>query len=465
MKVLAFLVTLLFSSCLYAQTLPDVGASQWFNAALVAKALGKSDSVLYYLQKAESSQDTAKSKTKLPILIQLELAKYARSKEDVKLFSTAIKKAETLIMRDSNRVLIDELFSLKAQYSMHLKKYDEALAYYQKVEEYRKIHAPFKNWKTYRMMAMVYKSMGESGKAKEFMQQSETLAEIQGTLKNISETETIPSLKAHEITQIQLENALIHNQNTTIQAQKKMLKMALVFFGIIIILLIYFLMQRNKWNRVLNEKNTIIENNLKEKELLLQEIHHRVKNNLQLVSSLLSLQSRSVEDEAATRALVEGQSRVQSMALIHKNLYNDNAASGLEVKDYVVQLTQQLLQTYGINPESVDLELDVDPICLDVSTLVPLALIINELITNALKYAFEQHEGGAIHLSLKPTVDQHLMLRVKDNGKGFDQLEASDGFGTKLIKALALKLDATVNYFNNNGAVVEICVKNYKLSQ
>ena len=192
MKVLAFLVTLLFSSCLYAQTLPDVGASQWFNAALVAKALGKSDSVLYYLQKAESSQDTAKSKTKLPILIQLELAKYARSKEDVKLFSTAIKKAETLIMRDSNRVLIDELFSLKAQYSMHLKKYDEALAYYQKVEEYRKIHAPFKNWKTYRMMAMVYKSMGESGKAKEFMQQSETLAEIQGTLKNISETETIP---------------------------------------------------------------------------------------------------------------------------------------------------------------------------------------------------------------------------------------------------------------------------------
>ena len=86
----------------------------------------------------------------------------------------------------------------------------------------------------------------------------------------------------------------------------------------------------------------------------MQEIHHRVKNNLQLVSSLLSLQSRSVEDEAATRALVEGQSRVQSMALIHKNLYNDNAASGLEVKDYVVQLTQQLLQTYGINPENVN---------------------------------------------------------------------------------------------------------------
>ena len=89
------------------------------------------------------------------------------------------------------------------------------------------------------------------------------------------------------------------------------------------------------------------------------------------------------------------------MALIHKNLYNDNVSSGLEVRDYVIQLTQQLLQTYGLNPDQIELQLDVDPISLDVSTLVPLALIINELITNSLKYAFEQHEAGKIKLSLK----------------------------------------------------------------
>lgn len=465
MKPLALFALFLFSAQLSAQITPAGGPAHWFNSALVAKALGKSDSVFFYLQKAISVQDSVPAHSKLPILIQLEMAKYARSKEDIKLFSSSIAKAEGLINKDSAHVLTDELLSLKAQFSMHHKKYGEALKYLEEMEAYRKIHAPFKNWKTYRFMASVYKSLGDNSKAKSYSQKSETLAEIQATLKNISETENIPGPKAHEITQIQLENALIHNQNNAMLAQKKMMMMALIFCVILIALLIYFLIQRNKWNRILNEKTTIIEKNLKEKELLLQEIHHRVKNNLQLVSSLLSLQSRSVEDKAATRALVEGQSRVQSMALIHKNLYNDNPTSGLEVKDYVVQLTQQLLQTYGINPEKVDLELDVDPISLDVSTLVPLALIINELITNALKYAFEQHEGGAIHLSLKPTDDQQLMLRVKDSGKGFDQLEASDGFGTKLINALAMKLDATVKYFNDNGAVVEICVKNFKLSQ
>ena len=153
------------------------------------------------------------------------------------------------------------------------------------------------------------------------------------------------------------------------------------------------------------------------------------------------------------------------MALIHKNLYSDNASSGLEVKDYVIQLTQQLLQTYGLNPDKIDLQLDVDPISLDVSTLVPLALIINELITNSLKYAFDQHETGKIQLSLKPKDDNQLLLRIQDNGKGFDPLQNTDGFGTKLIQALAAKLDATVNYFNQNGTLVEILIHNYKLAE
>jgi two-component sensor histidine kinase len=463
MRPAALLIALFSFHVLSAQPTESNIKAQWFNRALVAKAVGKTDSILDYLEKAESIADTNMQRNKLPILIQLEKAKYARSKEDVSLFLKSIKKAEDLIQADTSHALSDELFALKAQYHLYIKEYDKALVFLQQAEEYRKIHAPFKNWKTYRLMAAVYKAKEDNGKAKEFNQKSETLAEIQGTLKNVSETEFAPALKTHEMTQIQLENALIHNQNTTIQAQKRQLKMALVFCGIIIALLIYFLLQRNKWNRILNEKNNIIEKNLKEKELLLQEIHHRVKNNLQLISSLLSLQSRSVDDKAATQALQEGQARVQSMALIHKNLYNDNVSSGLEVRDYVIQLTQQLLQTYGLNPDQVELQLDVDPISLDVSTLVPLALIINELITNSLKYAFDQHEAGKIRLSLKPTENNKLLLQVQDNGKGFNHLENSDGFGTKLISALAAKLDATVNYLNQNGTLVEVMIANYKL--
>lgn len=465
MRQIILIALTLCTIVLGAQQPVQKSKTQWFNEALVAKALGKTEEIYTCLQKAEATVDTSVQNSKLPVLIQLEMAKYARSIEDVTLFQNSLKQAETLINRDTARTLSDELYALKAQYYFHIKDYEKALSLLHKTEEYRKIHAPFKNWKTYRLMAAIYKAMGETGKAKEFSQKSETLAEIQATLKNISETEFAPALKTHEMTQIQLENALIHNQNTTIQAQKKQLKMALAFCGAIIVLLIYFLFQRNKWNRILNEKNAIIEKNLKEKELLLQEIHHRVKNNLQLISSLLSLQSRNVDDKAATLALQEGQARVQSMALIHKNLYSDNASSGLEVKDYVIQLTQQLLQTYGLNPDKINLQLDVDPISLDVSTLVPLALIINELITNSLKYAFDQRETGKIQLSLKPTEDNQLLLRIQDNGRGFDHLQNTDGFGTKLIQALAAKLDASVNYFNQNGTLVEILIHNFKLAE
>ena len=458
-----FILCALLNTLILRGQKSETKAEQYFKSALVAKALEQSDSVIYYLRQAEVADEGTLQPTKIPTLVQLEIAKYARGKEDLPLFLEAIKEAESLISKVTSHTLSDELFALQAQYNLHIKNYDKALEYLNKTEEYRKVHAPFKNWKTYRMMATVYKAKGEGQKAKEYTRKSETLAEIQATLKNISETETLPALKAHEITQIQLENALIHNQNTTMLAQKKILKLALIFCGVIIALLIYFLFQRNKWNRILNEKNNIIEKNLKEKELLLQEIHHRVKNNLQLISSLLSLQSRSVDDKAATQALQEGQARVQSMALIHKNLYNDNVSSGLEVRDYVIQLTQQLLQTYGLNPDQIELQLDVDPISLDVSTLVPLALIINELITNSLKYAFEQHEAGKIKLSLKPTENNKLLLQVQDNGKGFNHLENSDGFGTKLISALAAKLDATVNYLNQNGTLVEVSIANFKL--
>ena len=234
MRPAVLLIALFNFYVLCSQSVESNVKAQWFNKALVAKALGKTDSILFYLEKAEAIADSTTTPNKLPILIQLEKAKYARSKEDVKLFLNAIKKAEMLIIRDTARTLSDELYALQAQYYFHTKEYEKALAFLHQTEEYRKIHSPFKNWKTYRLMAAIYKAQGETAKAKEFSQKSETLAEIQATLKNISETEFAPALKTHEMTQIQLENALIHNQNTTIQAQKKQLKMALVFCGIII---------------------------------------------------------------------------------------------------------------------------------------------------------------------------------------------------------------------------------------
>ena len=113
--------------------------------------------------------------------------------------------------------------------------------------------------------------------------------------------------------------------------------------------------------------------------------------------------------------------------------------------------------------DQIELQLDVDPISLDVSTLVPLALIINELITNSLKYAFEQHEAGKIKLSLKPTENNKLLLQVQDNGKGFNHLEKFRWLWHQVDFTLAAKLDATVNYLNQNGTLVEVSIANFKL--
>lgn len=188
---------------------------------------------------------------------------------------------------------------------------------------------------------------------------------------------------------------------------------------------------------------------LSDKELLLKEIHHRVKNNLQIVSSLLSLQSRSVHDADVLQAINEGKSRVRSMALIHQNLYQGSDLTGVEVKPYLEKLCQELFHTYKVDSDEVDLLLDIDAIQLDVDTLVPLGLIMNELITNSLKHAFvkdtERASGVTLRQELALALKKDrgaLLLTVSDTGEGFipgDQAK-SEGFGQKLLRSLSAQL-------------------------
>ena len=205
---------------------------------------------------------------------------------------------------------------------------------------------------------------------------------------------------------------------------------------------------------------------LSAKELLLKEIHHRVKNNLQIVSSLLSLQSRSVSDEGVLQAINEGKSRVRSMALIHQNLYQGENLTGVSVKPYLGKLCAELLSTYQVDSDEVELKLEIDPISLDVDTLVPLGLILNELITNSLKYAFPRGENaqGSIAITLREE-GKALHLEVCDNGKGFDTRvnSESEGFGRKLIKSLSKQLEASLETESDaSGTRNRLTVKKYK---
>lgn len=212
-------------------------------------------------------------------------------------------------------------------------------------------------------------------------------------------------------------------------------------------------------------KNSIIEKKSAENELLMKEIHHRVKNNLQIISSLLDMQSLTLKDETAAEAIKEGKNRVQSMALIHQNLYHDGNIRSIKIDDYLKHLAQSLFDSYRIENDKIRLDTDIAPMHLDVETVVPLGIIVNELITNTIKYAFEKSKSGSVFISLHPNGNDTLHFKLKDDGKGFPvgwSPESNHSFGYQLIKAFAKKLKAKLSVQNNPGAEIDLIISKYK---
>ncbi len=209
-------------------------------------------------------------------------------------------------------------------------------------------------------------------------------------------------------------------------------------------------------------KNKTIELALKDRETLLKEIHHRVKNNLQVVSSLLSLQGREISDEKALNAVNETRHRVKSMALIHQFLYGEGDLKSIDMKTYVKELSKSLFNAYRVDHDTVELRLNVEDIHLDVDTALPLGIILNELITNALKYAFPDGAEGEIAVSLQ-VADGALILQVKDNGIGHNgEMNTQESFGHKLLHAFKNKLKATISVSTTAGMEVTYTIRNYK---
>ncbi|MBL7746512.1 MAG: ATP-binding protein [Chitinophagaceae bacterium] len=212
------------------------------------------------------------------------------------------------------------------------------------------------------------------------------------------------------------------------------------------------------------KKSGIIEKQSADLEVLMKEIHHRVKNNLQIVSSLLDLQSHSITDVQAHEAVKEGKNRVQSMALIHQNLYREGNIKGIKVKEYVSNLLQTLCDSYNITNDKVKINANIDDLSLDVDTMIPLGLVLNELVSNAFKYAFKERQNGELTIVLNEEHSE-LHLSVSDNGKGFPigmDISNNKSFGLKMIRAFAQKLKAKLDIYNRDGAVVEMRITKFK---
>lgn len=202
-----------------------------------------------------------------------------------------------------------------------------------------------------------------------------------------------------------------------------------------------------------------LQTTLKEKEILLKEIHHRVKNNLQIVYSLLRLQRRRVQDPKASEILLDSQNRIKSIALIHEKLYRSESLSKIDLAHYIPNIVTNLFSTYQIDSNRITLHTKIEEISLDIDTAILCGLIINELVSNSLKYAFLERASGEISIEFTLISDDEIQVKFSDNGVGLPidlNLAETTSIGLKLVKDLVAQLGGVLVMENKQGAAFRI---------
>ncbi|WP_084273324.1 tetratricopeptide repeat-containing sensor histidine kinase [Maribacter antarcticus] len=302
----------------------------------------------------------------------------------------------------------------------------------------------------YKELGMAYAGINQYKKAYEAFSEYDTLND-----------EVFTAEADHRISELRTEfdvaqkESIIMVQESLIKKQEIRQKLGIVISILLALLLLLAykaISNNNKKNKLLQKQNT-------EKEFLLKEIHHRVKNNLEIVSSLLSLQSAQIEDPNVLNAMEQSQQRVHSMGMIHQKLYLGENMATIEMKDYFSNLSDYIINTYG-KDSHVAMALEMEKFELDVDMAIPIGLIVNELITNSLKYAFPDDRKGNIQLSLKEKNDL-ITLEVIDNGVGMQLSKEAvgTGFGTKLVALLVKQLDGKMELHTTQGTSVFITFK------
>ncbi len=224
-----------------------------------------------------------------------------------------------------------------------------------------------------------------------------------------------------------------------IRRQRNLLYSAFAVISIVLIFSLVVFRQRNKIAKEKKRSDLL----LMDKELLLKEIHHRVKNNLEVVSSLLALQSAQIDDPNTKEAMQQGQNRVHSIGIVHQKLYQGTNLGAIEMKDYFINLSESILDSFGAE-KRVTIECAMDQLDVDIDTAVPLGLIVNELLTNTLKYAFPKGQHGKVRIKLQKQAGGVLQLEVSDNGVGKSGVTHGTGFGGQLVSLLTQQLGGSM---------------------
>lgn len=310
----------------------------------------------------------------------------------------------------------------------------------------------------YKYLSDHYKAAGDFEEAYKYQANYITMRD---TLVNQDEVANMLRAQSqYEVEKKEAQLALEKKENELKSARINNKNQQLIFLGValalaVLLSLVFFVNYRNKKQHAvaLEQKNSQI-------ETLIRELHHRVKNNLQVVSGLLSLQSSRLEDDKARQAMEEGRTRVDAMAMIHQKLYMDKDLAAVDIKEYLHNLSQSLANSFGYDEKHVHTKVELPQQSLDIDMAIPIGLIVNELVTNAFKHAFKSTADPRIDVSLEKKPDGVMLLRIADNGKGLATMpDTSKSFGMKLVHTLVEQINGNLQVMQDNGTIYSIQIR------
>lgn len=343
---------------------------------------------------------------------------------------------------------IGRVYRSKGAFKKALEELQKSEAYVEKFED--------ETGFLYEEMALTHEGLENYKQALYYERLAKDLKLLQLNKKNRSlHSELLAKYESQE------KDEQIALQQLQLEQKSKIQWLSLGIAGLSVLLLggVLFVFRNNKRkNLQLKHLNHDLTKRNLQNELLLKEIHHRVKNNLQTISSLLSLQSSHIENPEVLSAVNNSRSRVQSMALIHQKLYQGENLAAVEMKDYLQTLGESLVDSYAIDSEKVAIEYPMEKVEMDVDDAIPIGLIANELITNAFKYAFPDNRDGKIQVSLVKYDKKNYSLKVSDNGIGLVEgaKVKKSGFGSQLVQLLVQQIGGKLNTKKQNGFNAEI---------
>jgi len=330
----------------------------------------------------------------------------------------------------------------------------------------RELKLPFREMELYGSLHDLYSS---SGHYKEALHAYKRMSVMHDSLKVLDNVKQIGQLEVEYETK-KKDDAIktLASINEARGKQVTWMLISLVIFASLSVILFFAYKTIRSKNKAIEENHRQIKEQNDKMELLMKELHHRVKNNLQIVTNLLMLQSNRLTDEESKHAIRMGQQRIEAMALIHRSLYEQSNPKLINMQEYVPELLSSIRQAFGDDDQDVAVQLDVNVTELDVDVALPLGLIINEWVTNSFKHAFGYVTQPELHLLLHKKAEG-LLMHIRDNGPGLPEelwQKPQKSFGLKLIKVLVKQLQATANVQNNQGAqfIVQIPTDQLKLS-